>query len=149
MNTDKEIKKLERKLELLRAKALRSDSKRKKTALGKVIAVVKKYGFASIHELLEIADTAAIATASKRKRAKIDDGTRKSVTAMLKSGETVAETARKHKISVPSVNLIKKAGGLTKSRKATKKSPSAKKSKKVPPSIEGSAATRTGMSVVV
>lgn len=148
MNTDKEIKKLERKLELLRAKALRSDSKRKKTALGKVIAVVKKYGFDSIYELLEIADTAAIATAPKRKRAKIDDRTRKSVVAMLKSGETVAGTAKKHKISAPSVNLIKKAAGLTKTKRVVKKSARTTKSKKTPSSIGASTATQPPAVVV-
>jgi hypothetical protein len=117
MNTDKAIKKLELKIKSLRAKSHKMEAHRKKTALRRALAVVKKFGFDSLHELLEIADTAAVATSSKRKRAKIDDTMRKSVVAMLKTGETVAETAKRHKISAPSVNLIKTRAGLTKSRK--------------------------------
>jgi hypothetical protein len=117
MNPDQEIKKLERRIEALKAKSHKMDANRKKTALQKALAVVKKFGFDSIHELLEIADTAVVATRT-RKRSKIDGAARKSVVAMLKAGETVAVTAKKHNISAPSVNNIKKAAGLTKSKKS-------------------------------
>lgn len=121
MNPDKEIKKLERRIEALKAKSHKMDAKRKRTALQKALAAVKKFGFDSLHELLEIADTAAVATSSKRKRARIDDAKRKSVIAMLKTGKTVVETAQMHKISSPSVNAIKAKAGLTKSRMKAKK----------------------------
>jgi len=111
MSTEKKIKKLERMIATLRTK---SDSIKRKTALRRALTAVKKFGYDSLHELMAIADTAAVAT--KGKRARINDATRKSVVATLKRGETVAKTAQMHKISAPTVNVIKKAAGLTKPR---------------------------------
>lgn len=118
MDIDKEVKKLERKIAALKAKSLKIEANRKKTALNKVMAVVAKFGFESIQELLEIADTAAVATKTKKKRARITDTVRKSVVSMLKSGgKTVATVAKLHKVSTASVNSIKTKAGLIKSRK--------------------------------
>jgi hypothetical protein len=117
MKYNKEILKLERKLASLRSRSAKADAKKKKTAFRNVTSLLKKFGFDSIHELLEIADTAVVASSTKRKRAKIDDATRKAVVAVLKSGKTAAEVAKIHKISTATVNNIKKAAGLTKSKK--------------------------------
>ena len=122
-------------------KAEKSAAKRKKTAIQKVTSLVKKLGYASLHHLLENVDHAIAAVPVRiRKRAKIDDATRKSVIALLKTGATVAVVAKKHKISAPSVNLIKKKAGLTKSRKPVKKAAPAKKKAvkkvKVPHKVE-------------
>jgi hypothetical protein len=123
MNTDKEIKKLERKIAALKAKSLKSEAKRKKTALSRVLAVVKKFGFDTIQELLEIADTTAVVTATTRKRAKVTNPLRKSVIATLKTGKTASVVSKMHKISTATVNNIKKAAGLTNSKKPKKVGP--------------------------
>jgi transposase-like protein len=129
MNTDKEIKKLERQIAALKAKSQKQDARRKKTALRKVMAVVKRFGFDSVHQLLEVADTAAVAVSTKRKRAKITTAIRKKVVELLRSGHTVKATAEKTGISSPSVNIIKARAGLTKSRKAPKKAVAKKRAK--------------------
>ena len=123
MNIDEEIKKVERKLAALKARSLRAAARRKKTALSRVMETVKRFGFETIHELLEVADTAAISTShlpKRRRRTKVDDKLRKSIIAMLKTGETVAMVAGKYMVSTATVNNIKKAAGLTKSKKAKK-----------------------------
>jgi len=123
MSTDKEIKKLERRIDTLRARDLMHQARRKKTALRRVFAVVKKFGFDSIHELLEIADTAVVASTKtkKGKRTKITPVLRKAIIADLKRDkESALIIAKRHGVSQPSVNVIKKAAGLTKSRKKVK-----------------------------
>jgi hypothetical protein len=131
MNTDKEIKKLERKIASLKANGLKHAARRKKTALSKIGAVLKQFGYDTIHELLEIADTAVVATTKTRKRTKVTDPIRKSVISDLKRGDTVSVVAKHHKISTATVNNIKKAAGLTKSSKPVVKKSAPKKKKSV------------------
>jgi len=56
--------------------------------------------------------------ASKRTRAKITDATKTEVKSMVEAGKTGAEIAKALKISLPSVQNIKKALGLVKARGA-------------------------------
>lgn len=133
MKYDKEIRKLEKKLALLKAKAERSAAKNKETAIQRVSALVKKLGYASIHHLLQNVDDAIASVPERiRKRTKITEHTRKGVIAMLKAGKTAAVTAKMNKVSTATVNNIKKAAGLTKSKKAAK----ASVPRKIPHSIE-------------
>ncbi len=135
MNTDRQIKALELKIAALKARAHELDGRRKKNALSKVNAVAKKFGFASIHHLLDAADTAVVAVSTKRKRVKITAAIRKKAEKLLRSGHTVKVVAAKAGISAPSVNVIKAKAGLTKARKPAKKAAAKKrasKPKKVP-----------------
>jgi hypothetical protein len=126
--TATEIEKLKRKLVALEAKAVKTDAKRKKTALQKIMAIVTKYGFATLAELTSDAKNIVSKRAdAPRKRAKITAAVRKAVLADLMKGVDSALTiAKRHGISQPSVNNIKKAAGLTK-RKKVKKVKKAKK----------------------
>jgi len=54
---------------------------------------------------------------AKRRRAVITDATRASVKKLAQAGKTGAEIAKALKISLPSVQYIKKALGLVKARK--------------------------------
>jgi histone H1/5 len=121
MNTTtvKEIEKLRRKIAALETKAAKAEAKRKKTALQKIAAIVAKYGFATLAELT--ADAKNIISkraAAPRKRARITAAIRKAILADLKKGvDSALAIAKRHGVSQPSVNNIKKAAGLTKSRK--------------------------------
>jgi histone H1/5 len=117
--TEKEIDKLKRKIAALEAKAIKADAKRKKTALHKIMAIVTKYGFATLAELTADAKNIVSKRAeAPRKRAKITEEIRKAVLEDLKKGADSAQAiAKRHGLSQPSVNNIKKAAGLTKSRK--------------------------------
>jgi len=118
--TEKEIAKLKRKIATLEAKAIKADAKRKKTALHKIMAIVTKYGFATLAELTADAKNIVSKRAdAPRKRAKITAAIRKAILADLKKGvDSALAIAKRHGVSQPSVNNIKKAAGLTKSRKA-------------------------------
>lgn len=135
--TDKEIAKLKRKIAALEAKAAKSEAKRKRTALQKITAIVTKYGFATLAELTADAkNLVSKRVDTPRKRAKITAAIRKAILADLKKGlDSALAIAKRHGVSQPSVNNIKKAAGLTKSRKvkAPKKAaakPAAKKPSK-------------------
>jgi transposase len=138
----KQIEKLKRKISTLEAKAAKDAAKRKTTALQKIMVIVKKYGFATLAELTSNANSVlARPVPRSRKRAKITDDVRKAVLADLKKATDSALTiAQRHGISMPSVNNIKKAAGLTKSKKAKaakkvapkKTDPKLRKSKKAP-----------------
>jgi transposase-like protein len=144
-----EIKKLKRKIASLEAKAAKAAVRKQKSDRRKVIALAKKLGYKSADGLFSAlfgagapvaGQSPAIVPAAKpRKRARVTDSDRRAIIADLKSGKwSAAKIAKKHGVSVPTVNNIKKAGGLTKSRKAVKKpaqkrrAPKAKKSAPVP-----------------
>ena len=60
----------------------------------------------------------AVSKPSKGKRAKVDDKMRQDIINHLKdTGMTAKQIAEKFGVSMPTVNMIKKAAGLTKSRK--------------------------------
>jgi hypothetical protein len=131
--TAKEIDKLKHKIAALEAKAIKADAKRKKTALHKIMAIVTKYGFATLAELTADAkNIVSKRTDAPRKRAKITEEIRKAVLADLKKGaDSALAIAKRHGLSQPSVNNIKKAAGLTKSRKTkAAKAPAVKRSPK-------------------
>jgi hypothetical protein len=123
MSYDKEILKLERKLASLKARSIKSDARKKKTALRRVASLLKKLGYDSIQELLEIADTVAVVTASKRKRARITVPIKKGIISALKKGMTTKAVAEKYKVSTAAVSNIKAAAGLTRSKKLKKAAP--------------------------
>jgi len=60
--------------------------------------------------------TAAAAPVGRRRRAKITDETRAEVKKLVQAGKTGSEIAKSLKISLPSVQNIKKALGLVKRR---------------------------------
>ena len=130
MTYDKEIKILRKKIAYLETKASKAAAQKAKSDRKKVIGLARKLGYKTAHVLYselfkaggkldELLGTTG-ALPKKRKRAKITDSLRKSIIAALKTGKTVAEVAKMHKVSVPSVNNIKKAAGLTKSRNSAK-----------------------------
>lgn len=133
-NPAKEIEKLKRQIASLEAKAVKSAAKKQKSDKRKVTALARKLGYKSAENLFaSLFGNSAMAAASapagkKRKRARLTDDDRKAIIADLKSRTfSAAQVAKKHGVSVPTVNLIKKAAGLTKSRKAARK-PVGKKS---------------------
>jgi len=71
----------------------------------------------------------------KRKRATITDAIRAKVKSLVKAGKTGAEIAKELKISLPSVQNIKKAAGLVRTSKksAPKPAPRAKSAKRSAP----------------
>ena len=69
----------------------------------------------------------AVAAPKTRRRAKITDAVRAKVKKLVKAGASGAEIAKMVKISLPSVQNIKKALGLVKSRKVKTKKALTKK----------------------
>jgi DNA-binding CsgD family transcriptional regulator len=65
------------------------------------------------------AKTKSAAKPAKRTRAKITDETKTQVKALVDEGKTGAEIAKALKISLPSVQNIKKALGLVKARSSS------------------------------
>ena len=122
MNTTtvKEINKLKRKIAALEAKATKAEAKRRTTALQKIMGIVTRYGFATLAELTADAKNFVSKRGDgRRKRTKITDSIRKAILTDLKKGlDSALAIAKRHGVSQPSVNNIKKAAGLTKSRKA-------------------------------
>jgi hypothetical protein len=143
MTYDKEILKLKRKIALLETRAAKAVERRKLTALRKVTAFLKKLGYPSLAALTADLGSPKVTLVPKgKKRATITDSIRKGVIADLKAGKKAAAVSKKHGISLPSVNNIKKAAGLTKSKKAAPKpivkkaSKPKKKTKKASPKAE-------------
>jgi hypothetical protein len=121
MTYDKEILKLKRRIVSLETKAAKAIERRKSVVLRKVTALLKKLGYPSLAALTsDVGSTKVVSAVKVRKRANITDVIRKGVVSDLKTGKSAAAVAKKHGISRPSVNNIKKAAGLTKSRKAKK-----------------------------
>ena len=151
--TVREIERLKRRIASLETKAVQNSAKKQKADRKKVATLAKKLGYRSAEELISVlysgakASKAVPAAASaapaegKRKRARITEEDRAAIVAALKQGDlSAAEIAEKFGISLPSVNLIKKAAGLTKSRKAEKKPAKAKKKAETAPAPEAPAA---------
>lgn len=63
------------------------------------------------------ASAAATPTKKRSKRARITDDTRQKIVAALKGGAKGTQVAKDYGISLPSLQNIKKAAGLTKNRK--------------------------------
>ena len=86
-----------------------------------------KYGFQSVRHFIKAVAAAAggrvkrgakaVAAKKRRKRAVITDATRAHVKKLVEAGKTGTAIARKLRISLPSVQNIKKALGLVKARK--------------------------------
>lgn len=83
-----------------------------------------KYGFGSAAEFIAAVKAAAgnrrgrkAGAKDRRRRAVITDETRGQVKKLVEAGKTGGEIAKTLKISVPSVQNIKKALGLVKSKK--------------------------------
>lgn len=123
-NPAREIEKLKRRIATLEAKATKSAAKKQKSDKRKVTALARKLGYKTAEALFTALfggspASAAAPAGKRRKRARLTDENRKAIVADLKSGQfSAAQVAKKHGVSVPTVNLIKKAAGLTKSRKA-------------------------------
>jgi hypothetical protein len=132
MTYEKTIAKLKRQIASLEAKASKSAERTAKTHRRKFVTLAKKLGYRTIHlayaglfaageKLDEVLGTKGTSLTKARKRARITDAKRKVVIAALKSGEVAAKIAKKVGISLPSVNNIKKAAGLTNSKKSVRK----------------------------
>jgi hypothetical protein len=101
----------------------------------------EKYGFADVKSFLKAIKAAvsghpssgrsrtakAAAVAKTRKRAKITDAIRAKVKELVKAGKSGTQIAKAVGISLPSVQNVKKALGLVKSRKPEPKKAPAKK----------------------
>jgi hypothetical protein len=121
MTYDKEIQKLKKKIASLETKAAREVERKKKATIRKVSAFLKKLGYPSLAALTADVGTPKVVSVTKvKKRATITDAIRKSVISALKAGTKAAVVAKSHGISIPSVNNIKKAAGLTKNKKTKK-----------------------------
>lgn len=124
------IQKLEARIAKVKAKMVKQEEKH-------YVTIAKKYGHATVDEFIKAlapyaspvmkgringgsAKAGAAAAAKpgkKQKRARIDETKRSAIVADLKAGElTAAVIATKHGVSMPSVNMIKKAAGLVKKR---------------------------------
>ncbi|HWA09468.1 MAG TPA: helix-turn-helix domain-containing protein [Opitutaceae bacterium] len=109
------------KLDKIRA---RLTAKLEKQASKRLLALPGQLGFGSVDELVAaLKRTAAGKTkgpakaGKRRKRAVITDKTRDAVKKLTEEGKTGAAIAKVLKISLPSVQNIKKALGLVKARK--------------------------------
>jgi len=130
-NTLKAIKATKAKLASLEKKAAAEQRKR-------IVNLHKDAGFETREDLIAALQTLggtpnkgrgrkakkttrkAVAKKGPKKRAKrtvITDGLRKNIISALKAGGKGAEVAKRFGISVPSLHNIKKAAGLTKTRK--------------------------------
>jgi len=115
---ERKIRRLEKARERLVAKAQAQSEQ-------KLLALPKQVGLRSVAELIAALSGLrgkggrglAAKTSKKRKRAKITEATRASVKKLAGAGKTGAQIARALKISVPSVQNIKKALGLVQARK--------------------------------
>ena len=125
----REIERLKRVIASLEAKAEKFATRKLHSDRKKITALARKLGYKTAENLFaslygdkaQSVAAARPATTGKRKRAKITDEDRKAIIADLKAGNIIAaQIAQKYGISLPSVNLIKKAAGLTKSRKGSK-----------------------------
>ena len=138
-NPAKEIAKLKRQIATIEAKAAKAAKKKQASDKQKVTALARKLGYKTVKSLFSslfedaskpTPTVITATTAKKRKRATLTDADRQAIVADLKLGKLSAvKIAKAHGVSAATVNNLKKAAGLTKSRKPTKK-PSAKKTTK-------------------
>jgi hypothetical protein len=93
-----------------------------------LLTLPEKYGYASMQDLIAaLKDVAGIkkkrtakkktAPTDRKKRAKITPALKETIVKALKDGKTGPAVANEFGVSPASVNLIKKAAGLTKPRK--------------------------------
>lgn len=99
------------------------------------------YGFVSMEEFIAAVRAAGRSrrrapdrprAQKRRTRAKITEGTRAKVKKLVKSGKTGSQIAKSLRISVPSVQNIKKAIGLVKSAKKAARKPKMRRAKAKP-----------------
>ncbi len=124
----KEIARLQRQIAKLEARVAKEAERKLAKGRRKVTALARQLGYRTPQELISALFGSAANSAPKaspvreRKRARITDADRKAIVADLKSGKlTAAAVAKKHNVSVPTVALIKRKAGLTKSRSTAKK----------------------------
>jgi len=115
-------------LEVTKAKMIALEKSIAKRLRKELATLHDKYGFPSVGEFLVAVKyaagggrkgprgKAAKSPGKRRRRAVITDETRASVKKLAESGKTGAQIAKTLKISLPSVQNIKKALGLVKAR---------------------------------
>ena len=119
-------------LEVTKAKMAALEKSIAKGLQRALAALPAEYGFGSVNEFVKAlkaapgsssgrkgrrgASVRAGGKAKRRRRAVITDATRTSVKRLVESGKTGAQIARTLRISLPSVQNIKKALGLVKAR---------------------------------
>jgi transposase len=118
-------------LEVTKAKIIALEKSIAKRLSKELASLHKKYGFSSLKEFVRALSAAASPGSAKgrrgrpakatdkvkrQKRAVITDETRASVKKLVESGKTGSQIAKSLRISVPSVQNIKKALGLVKAR---------------------------------
>ncbi len=113
-------------LEAARAKLANLEQNVAEELKKELAGLPEKYGFASAADFISAVSAATGARrgrrqssvkTGKRYRAVITDETRKDVKKLVEAGKTAAEIAVTLKISVPTVQNIKKALGLVKAKK--------------------------------
>lgn len=111
-------------IEATRAKLAQLEADHSERLQTELVTLPATYGFATTKAFIKAVKTAAGggrktagAEKGKRTRAKITDATRAQAKKLLEAGKTGAQIAAALKISLPSVQNIKKALGLVKARK--------------------------------
>jgi hypothetical protein len=112
-------------LEVTKAKMIALEKSIAKRLRKELATLHDKYGFPSVADFLQAVKfaagrggrgPAAKGAVKRRRRAVITDETRASVKKLAESGKTGAQIAKTLRISLPSVQNIKKALGLVKAR---------------------------------
>ncbi len=136
MTYEKKITKLEKQIAILKAKAAKAIVVGAKALRKHTTVFAKKHGFKRIEHLMDsLGSMEGAKTASAvveyppppRKRSKVTDSLRRNIVAALKAGKTTAVVAKMHKVSTATVNNIKKAAGLTKSKRSPARASKKKK----------------------
>jgi len=112
-------------IELAKAKLAALEAEFAKESRKELASLPTRYGFADVNAFTKAVKAATAGKGAargrpagkKRTRAVITDETRAQVKEMVKADKSGAEIAKALKISLPSVQNIKKALGLVKSRK--------------------------------
>jgi hypothetical protein len=147
------LEKLTKTLAEAKARAVTLEHSVAKTLHKELKALPRYYGFKRLESFIEALEMSVITVASgtkpkaakRRKRTKITDSIRAQVKKLLEAGKTGAEVARALKISLPSVQNIKKALGLVGSKKKSSRKaafPKAPAKAKVPAKKGKKKATR-------
>ncbi len=137
MMYEKKITKLEKQIAILKAKAAKAMIAGAKALRKHTTVFAKKHGFKRMEHLMDSLGSMEGAKTSSaieqyppppaRKRSKVTDSLRKSIVAALKAGKTTAVVAKVHRVSTATVNNIKKAAGLTKSKRSPARASKKKK----------------------
>ena len=108
-----ETKRIE--LAALQAEIIKERERQRVENLTKVNALPAQFGLETMDQFLEM--VANVTGRKNTKRARISKETKDQITAALKVGNKSAkELAAQFGVSAPSINVLKKAAGLTKSR---------------------------------